>query len=32
VPRLALRAGLARRAEVGGKTLLKHSPRRHGRR
>ncbi|MFJ4567149.1 TIGR04222 domain-containing membrane protein [Streptomyces caelestis] len=28
VPRFALRAGLIRRVEVGGKTLLKHSP--HG--
>ncbi len=27
VPRFALRAGLIRRAEVGGKSLLKHSPR-----
>ncbi|GGY15414.1 TIGR04222 domain-containing membrane protein [Streptomyces djakartensis] len=27
VPRFALRAGLVRRAEVGGKRLLKHSPR-----
>ncbi|MFF7788511.1 TIGR04222 domain-containing membrane protein [Streptomyces sp. NPDC007991] len=27
VPRFALRAGLVRRAEVGGKGLLKHSPR-----
>lgn len=27
VPRFALRAGLVRRSEVGGKTLLKHSPR-----
>ncbi|MDG9712810.1 TIGR04222 domain-containing membrane protein [Streptomyces sp. DH10] len=27
VPRFALRAGLIRRAEVGGKGLLKHSPR-----
>ncbi|MYS88937.1 MULTISPECIES: TIGR04222 domain-containing membrane protein [Streptomyces] len=27
VPRFALRAGLMRRAEVGGKPLLKHSPR-----
>ena len=27
VPRFALRAGLVRRAEVGGKDLLKHSPR-----
>ncbi|MGW0374052.1 TIGR04222 domain-containing membrane protein, partial [Streptomyces coeruleorubidus] len=27
VPRFALRAGLIRRAEVGGKGLLKHAPR-----
>ncbi|MDQ1015232.1 TIGR04222 domain-containing membrane protein [Streptomyces afghaniensis] len=27
VPRFALRAGLVRRAEVGGKGLIKHSPR-----
>ncbi|WP_338783993.1 hypothetical protein [Streptomyces sp. DG1A-41] len=27
VPRFALRAGLIRRAEVGGRSLLKHSPR-----
>ncbi|MGW0609144.1 TIGR04222 domain-containing membrane protein [Streptomyces sp. NPDC002788] len=30
VPRFALRAGLIRRAELGGKSLLKHPPRRTG--
>ncbi|MFF5372656.1 TIGR04222 domain-containing membrane protein [Streptomyces sp. NPDC013187] len=30
VPRFALRAGLVRRAEVGGKSLLKNSPRGRG--